>query len=368
MRTATEGGTVLQMAASQTEVNVPKIEHVKKCGEIGRGAYGVIFRGEWQGSSCAIKEIHEIFTTASISEDDRRRARSAFQKECSQSIRLRHPNIVQFFGLYEGGQGFASLVMELLHCSLHHLLEPPEKDKKPLAMPMEIKLSLLCDITRGLRYLHNHSPCIIHRDLSSNNVLVTEGMVAKIGDLGTIRFFDPKRQSQMSKQPGTVVFMPPEALIETPNYGCDIDIFSFACVALHTLSGKWPAPTEPVKVQQGGATDLIAVSEANRRIQYLKEIGDKDMKELLMRCLNNDRQKRPNIIVVYDEVHAILAKIPNELPLTKLHAYLTIQESADRIKQLGDDATVRDERIDEMQVAIVVDYDVFYKYSTSCRK
>lgn len=340
------------MAASQTEViNVPKIKHVKKCGEIGRGAYGVIFRGEWQGSPCAIKEVHEIFTTASISQEDKRTARNAFQKECNQSIRLRHPNIVQFFGLYEeGGQGgFSSLVMELLHSSLHHLLEPPEKDKKPLPMPMELKVSLLCDITCGLRYLHNHSPCIIHRDLSSNNVLVTEGMVAKIGDLGTIRFFDPKTQSKMSKQPGTVVFMPPEALIETPDYGCDIDIFSFACVALHTLSGQWPTPTEPVKVQQG-ATDLIAVSEANRRIKYLNDITDKDMKNLLMRCLNNDRHKRPNITVVYDEVHLFLAKIPNELPLTKLHAYLTIQESTDRIKQLEGDVADRDEQIDKMQV------------------
>ena len=333
---------LLQMAASQTEViTVPKLKDVEKCEEIGRGAYGVIFRGGWQGSPCAIKEVHEILTSESTI--------SAFQKECNQSTRLRHPNIDQFFGLYQKGQSFPSLVMELLHCSLHHLLEPPEKDKKPLPMPMELKLSLLCDITRGLRYLHNHSPCIIHRDLSSNNVLVTEGMVAKIGDLGTIRFFDPKAQSKMSKQPGTVVFMPPEALTDDPKYGCDIDIFSFACVALHTLSGQWPTPTEPTKVQQG-VTGLIAISEADRRIKYLNDISDKDMKDLLVWCLDNDRLKRPDITVVYDEMHAILAKIATELPPTKLHAYLTIEESTDRIKRLQDDVAVRDEQIDKMQV------------------
>ena len=223
--------------------------------------------------------------------------------------------------------------------------------QKPLHIPMQIKLSLLCDITRGLRYLHNYSPSIIHRDLSSNNVLVTENMVAKIGDLGTMRFFDPKRQSQMSKQPGTVVFMPPEALIETPDYGSDIDIFSFACVALHTLSGKWPTPTEPTKIKEG-SNDLIAISEANRRIQYLNEIEDEDVKSFLVGCLDNDRHKRPNITAVYDEMHKFLGKMPNELPITKLHTYLTIQEKNDCIKQLENDVTVRDIRIDEMQVFV----------------
>ena len=338
---------MLQMAAL-----VPKIKELKGGEEIGRGAYGIIFKGEWQGSPCAIKEVHEIFTTTI----ERQRTRDNFQRECEQSIRLRHPNIIQFFGLYEPqgggkGHGFPSLVMELLHCSLHHLLEPPDKNEQPLPLPMQLKLSLLCDITRGLRYLHNYSPSIIHRDLSSNNVLVTKGMVAKIGDLGTMRFFDPRRQSQMSKQPGTVVFMPPEALTDAPDYDCDIDIFSFACVALHTLSGKWPSPTEPTIVQPG-SNDLIAISEANRRKQYLDEVKDKALKDLLVECLNNNRKQRPVITAVYDGMHACLGKIPNELPVTKLHAYLTIQEKDNCIKQLKDDVTVRDARIDDMQVFI----------------
>ena len=337
---------------------VPKIKELKTGEEIGRGADGVIFKGEWQGSPCAIKKVHEIFTrTNIISENERQRTRDNFQKECEQSIRLRHPNIIQFFGLYEPqggggvGPGFPSLVMELLHCSLYHLLEPPDKSKQPLPMPMQLKLSLLCDVTRGLRYLHSYSPSIIHCNLSSNNILVTKEMVAKIGDLVTMCFFDPRRQSQMSKQPGTAVFMPLEALIDPPNYGCDIDIFSFACVALHTLSGKWPCPTQPTKVQPG-SNELIAVSEANRRKQYLDEIEDQALKDLLVECLNNDRHKRPVIVEVYDRMHEFLGKIPNELPVTKLHAYLTIQEKGNCIKQLEDDVTVQDARIDDMQVII----------------
>lgn len=136
------------MAAYQVDpdVPVPKLQDVKQCEEIGRGAYGIIFKGEWQGSPCAIKEVHEIFTTASISQDDKRRTREAFQKECKQSIRLRHPNIVQFFGLYTKpqteGEVFPSLVMELLHCSLHHLLEPTDKKTIANANAIEIITSV----------------------------------------------------------------------------------------------------------------------------------------------------------------------------------------------------------------------------------
>ena len=97
---------------------------------------------------------------------------------------------------------------------------------------------------------------------------------------------------------------------------------------------------------------MIAVSEANRRKQYLDEIEDQALKDLLVECLNNDRHKRPVITEVYDRMHEFLGKIPNELPVTKLQAYLTIQEKDDCIKRLKNDVTVRDAQIDDMQVFI----------------
>ena len=101
---------------------------------------------------------------------------------------------------------------------------------------MQLKLSILCDVTCGLRYLHNHSPCIIHCDLLSD-ILMTKAMVAKIGGLPQIPSSHLKKQSQMSRtrQTATTAFMPPEALDEPPEYGKDTDIFSFACIVLHTL-------------------------------------------------------------------------------------------------------------------------------------
>ena len=129
----------------------------------------------------------------------------------SKSSRLCHHNIVCFLGIYHPpGARVPDLVMERLHCSLTSLLE-----NNPV-VPIGTKVSIIKDVALGLRYLHTRNPPIIHRDLSSNNVLLSKGMEGKIGDLGTARLVDPRRQSRMTKALGTVDFMPPEALYGAP--------------------------------------------------------------------------------------------------------------------------------------------------------
>ena len=75
------------------------------------------------------------------------------------------------------GARVPSLVMERLHCSLTSLLE-----NNPV-VSIATKISIIKDVALGLRYLHTRNPPIIHRDLSSNNVLLSKGMEGKIGDL-----------------------------------------------------------------------------------------------------------------------------------------------------------------------------------------
>jgi len=258
---------------------------------IGKGASGKIFKGTWEGAPCAIKEIHSIFAELA-SEEEFKAFKLAFIEECRRSIRLRHPNIVQFLGVYFRGQqvtgphGLPCLVMELLHSDLTTFLSG-----NPV-ISYEVKLSILNDVALGLRFLHSSSPPIIHRDLSSNNVLISRGYVAKIGDLGTARFLNPNREaqlsqmSQMTKAPGTVDFMSPEVLFDNPQYGTPLDVFSFACVSLHTITCQWPTPTAPVYTDPTTHV-LLPRSEVERRSSYLDKF-DKEMhslKQLLMCCL-----------------------------------------------------------------------------------
>ena len=214
------------------------IENIRFGGQIGIGANGRILEARWEGVTVAVKEIHSIFMY--VSELEFLSFKRSFMRECEQSSRLRHPNIVRFFGIYYPPNArVPSLVMERLHCSLNKLLEETPDITRGR------KLSIICDVARGLRYLHARAPPIIHRDLSSNNVLISKRMEGKIGDLGTARLVDTSgKQSQMTKAPGTVVFMPPEALEDSLviHYGKELDVFSFGCVMLHTLSHQWPLP------------------------------------------------------------------------------------------------------------------------------
>ena len=233
----------------------------------------------------------------------------SFLRECEQSSRLRHPNIVRFFGIYSvswpPGARVPSLVMERLHCSLTNLLE------RNTLLPVETKLSIIYNVALGLRYLHTRTPIIIHRDLSSNNVLISKGMEGKIGDLGMARLIDPTRQSQMTKAPGTVDFMPPEALAASGSvkYERELDVFSFGCVMLHTLSHQWPTPLEPV-VTDPVTFEVTGCTEVERCSSYFDKIEDRAgmLIPTIKSCLNNIPKNRASIVQVCSQLEGLVDK------------------------------------------------------------
>ena len=282
------------------------IENIRFGVQIGNGANGRILEARWEGITVAVKEIHSIFMYVIMSEPEFLSFKRSFMRECEQSSRLRHLNIVRFFGIYYPPNArVPSLVMERLHCSLTKLLEDNP------AITLGRKLSIVCDVARGLRYLHRRTPPIIHRDLSSNNVLISKRMEGKIGDLGTARLVDPQKQSQMTKAPGTVVFMPPEALEDSLDihYGKELDVFSFGCVMLHTLSHQWPTPLPAVVTDPDTGVVKGGRSEVERRSNYFDRI-DKSiagvLTPLIVSCLNNLPKKRISIMRVCDQLEDLV--------------------------------------------------------------
>ena len=119
--------------------------------------------------------------------------------------------------------------MERLESSLDDLLEHMPN------LPLSLKCSILEDIACGLLYLHDRQPPVIHRDLTSKNILLTSSLVAKITDMGNSRIIN-LTGTLMSRYPGTLVYMPPEALDNTHHYGASMDIFSFGHLALYTIT------------------------------------------------------------------------------------------------------------------------------------
>ena len=78
-----------------------------------------------------------------------------------------------------------------------------------------------------------------------------------------------------TRAPGTIHFMPPEALKSKPHYGKPVDVFSLACVALHVISHQWPEPED--RVSEGTMTVL---TEIQRRVKYITYCTQPALEEL----------------------------------------------------------------------------------------
>ena len=264
---------------------------------IGQGAYGKVFIVKHNQTILAAKKIHSRLID-DVSDEEKKVVKKDFIRECLCCDSIQHPNIVQFVGVCylpsAADSSFPVMVMERMSSSLTSFLE---HNKSKIIFQKQV--SILHDVSTGLSFLHSHKPKILHRDLSSNNVLLTNQLVAKIGDLGVakvVRSDNRQTKSKLTKAPGTVDFMPPEALEDNPVYDTPIDVFSFGGIALHVFSEEWPTPsgqimTDPV------TEELVALSEAKRRRKYLDKMTDEAaaLRDTVERCLSNNPKKRPVI-------------------------------------------------------------------------
>ncbi len=194
--------------------------------------YVLVFQVKYSKVLCAVKRMHELLLDPG--NEGVRETVDRYQRECQLMAGLRHPNITQFLGLcFLEGSDLPLLVMERLEMSVDDLLECSPN------IPLAVKISILTDTGSGLVYLHSRVPPIVHRDLTARNILLTSSLTAKITDMGNSRIvtLKPTQLAQtLSKNPGTTVYMPPEALSESHRYGPSLDVFSFGHLALYILT------------------------------------------------------------------------------------------------------------------------------------
>ena len=177
---------------------------------LGTGSYGVVCKAMCNQCPCAAKLLHPIFFQSN--DPGTATTRIRFEQECRFLSEMRHPHIIEYLGTtHDPDSGLLVLLMELMDESLTHFLE---RSQQPLAYHIEV--DLCHDIARALAYIHSSG--IIHRDFSSNNVLLLAGK-AKITDFGMSKLLDANpRMTPLTMCPGTLVYMPPEALLSHSVY------------------------------------------------------------------------------------------------------------------------------------------------------
>ncbi len=199
--------------------------------------------------------------------------------------------------------------MEYLHTTLSDCLE------KYGVLPENISYEILRDVALGLRYLHEQSPPVIHRDLSANNILLASDMSAKISDLGVAKIVNLTSaqitQRITTQTPGCPCYMPPESLIAKPSYTSKIDNYSYGVLMIHVLCGKWPFPGDSFRTDPQNPTSYLPVSEFERRAEYLQDIGqDHPLVGLIRQCLSNAPPSRPEASEILHQIEVVISQNP----------------------------------------------------------
>ena len=315
---------------------------------IGHGSYGSIIEVEMPGALCAAKQIHDQFQNPDImSERTMAELAAGFVRECQLMSTLRHPHIVLFLGVcFLSGSQMPAILMEKLLSSLHDLLDFDQY------IPISLKCSILHNVASGLLFLHSQSPPIIHRDLSAKNILLNEGMVAKIGDLGMARII-PTQSSTMTKAPGATIYMPPEALEDESKYDTKIDIFSLGVLAIFALSQTFPKPLAQAYTTEGGK--LVPRTELERRDSYMKQIAQ-ELQEghllinMITQCMKNTPRERPSIQQVIQWLEQARADADDgEYDTDKLALIQLLQHKNQQITRLQQESENKQRQIDNLK-------------------
>ena len=274
---------------------------------LGIGSYGKVCKAKCGQLPCAAKLLHD--TMFGTNDPGIGKFVERFKQECQFLRMIKHPNIVQFLGTVRDPRSRRlALLMELMDESLTRFLE---RSTGPL--PYHTQLNICHDVSLALAYLHSND--IIHRDLSSNNVLlIGEGSRAKVTDFGMSKLIGMNpRMTPLTLCPGTQAYMPPEALATPPRYSNKLDCFSHGVLTIQLATRQFPNPTdaqttvEDARFPTGFAH--VPVPERERRKKDIDLVDpNHPLLPLALHCLKERDRERPSA----DEVCGRLATLKGE--------------------------------------------------------
>ncbi|CAA7034002.1 unnamed protein product [Microthlaspi erraticum] len=253
---------------------------------IGAGSFGTVHRAEWHGSDVAVKILME--------QDFHAERVNEFLREVAIMKRLRHPNIVLFMGAVTQPPNLSIVTEYLSRGSLYRLLH---KSGAREQLDERRRLSMAYDVAKGMNYLHNRNPPIVHRDLKSPNLLVDKKYTVKVCDFGLSRLKASTFLSSKSAA-GTPEWMAPEVLRDEPSNEKS-DVYSFGVILweLATLQQPW-GNLNPAQV-------VAAVGFKGKRLEIPRNLNPQ-VAAIIEGCWTNEPWKRPSFATIMDLLRPLI--------------------------------------------------------------
>ncbi|XP_017852225.1 dual specificity protein kinase pyk3 [Drosophila busckii] len=252
---------------------------------LGSGSFGTVLKANWQTSNgqmlIAVKRFHDIAAAEKI------------HKEVKLLSFVNHDNIVKLYGTSIDNKSGTLLLMEYAeNGSLHDYLH-----KSELTCSTKTALNWMYQCATGLEYLHAQTPKVIHRDLKTHNLLLTNKYrTLKICDFGTVT----EMATRMTAEVGTAYYMAPEVayLKQNNNYTEKCDIYSFGIVLWEVLTRRKPFYHLPNSNSISIIYNVV-IDDARPLLDDVKIETDTDyMRGLLGFCWHKQPELRPTASVL----------------------------------------------------------------------
>ncbi|XP_052085966.1 serine/threonine-protein kinase B-raf-like isoform X1 [Mytilus californianus] len=271
-------------------------DQIQVYSKIGSGSFGTVYRGHYHGF-VAIKRLNVTDPTP--------QQLKAFKNEVAVLRKTRHTNVLLFMG-WTSKPWLAIITQWCEGSSLYKHLHVQEHKFEMITL-MEISRQT----AQGMDYLHAKS--IIHRDLKSNNIFLTDILTVKIGDFGLATVKTRWSGSHQFQQPtGSILWMAPEVIRmqEDNPYTNQSDVYSFGIVLYELMTGQLPYGNISNKDQI-----LFMVGKGYLRPDYSKIRSDspKRLKILFQDCCKFEREQRP----LFPQILSVLETLERSLP--KVH-------------------------------------------------
>ncbi|KAI3820855.1 hypothetical protein L1987_08405 [Smallanthus sonchifolius] len=269
---------------------------------VGDGSFGLVYKANLSsGVTVAVKKLSS----------DAFQGYREFRAEMETLGRIRHDNIVKFFGYCATGSDRILIYEFIEKGSLDQWLydtSSTNNDTSGLRFPLSwsIRVDIIKGVAKALAFMHNLEKPIIHRDIKASNVLLDGDFKAHIADFGLARTIEGSHLHVSTQVAGTMGYMPPEYIHGATAATVVGDVYSFGILMLEVVTSR--RPNWPIKSENGEEIRLVEwaakMVSQNREIKMLDHgISKEDLKEeevleffeIAMSCTKEQPKLRPTM-------------------------------------------------------------------------